>query len=295
MTFRLFTLFLTAISVALISLEVQSHSQLRRYVATIENSQWQLTENNRLQCQLEHPIPNYGTAIFSSAASKLNNLAFELDLKRLPANYEMAQVESVPPSWRPGEGSSKVADLQWRKQFNGDLDEKSAWVMLTELEKGYIPTFYYADWYNRTDRVAVGLAAVNFRPAYYEFLDCLDTLLPYSFKDISYVVLNFKNNSAELDKASQKKLAQIEEYLKHDTEIEAIDVKAYSSSWGGRYTNLKVSEKRAKQVKDFFVKFGIDESKIATEGFGEKRHIASNETILGRSENRRVVIEMQKP
>jgi sodium-type flagellar protein MotY len=285
---------LITLCVAFVSM-ANANTNLRRYVATLENSEWQLVDNSRLQCSLQHPIPNYGTAIFSSAANKLSNLSFELDLNRLPDNYSIAQVESVPPAWRPGEGSTQVTNMQWRKQFNGDIDEKSAWTLLTELEKGYFPTFYYADWHNQSDRVAVGLAATNFRPAYYDFLNCLNTLLPYGFDDISYVVLNFEKNSAELDKASKKKLAQIEEYLKHDNNIEKINVKAYSSSWGGRYTNLKVSEKRAKQVKDLFVRFGIEQDKIATEGFGEKRHIASNETILGRAENRRVVIEMQKP
>ena len=277
------------------SLPSFAKSSLRTYSATLENSVWQLADNNKLQCQLQHTIPNYGTAIFSSVANKLANLNFELDLRRLPEDYSLAQIESVPPQWRPGQGATHITDLQWRKQFNGDVDQDSAWVMLTELEKGYFPTLYYADWHNKSDRVAVALAATNFRGVYYDFLTCMDNLLPYSFDDISYTVLNFEKNSATLDKASKKKLAQIEEYLKHDTNIERIKVKAYSSSWGGRYTNLKVSQKRANEVKDLFVQFGIDKTKIDVEGFGEKRHIASNETILGRAENRRVVIQMEKP
>ena len=270
-------------------------SSLRTYSASLNNSNWMLANNNRLQCELQHTIPNYGTAKFSSAANKLTNLEFELDLRRLPADYSLAQIESVPPQWRPGQGSTHITSLQWRKQFNGDVDQDSAWVMLTELEKGYFPTLYYADWHNKSDRVAVALAATNFRPAYYDFLTCMDGLLPYSFDDISYTVLNFEKNSAVLDKASKKKLAQIEEYVKHDSNIERITVKAYSSTWGGRYTNLKVSEKRADEVKGLFVGFGIAQSKIDVEGFGEKRHIASNETILGRAENRRVVIQMERP
>ncbi len=272
-----------------------SHGNLRHYSASLDNSVWANNNNSRLQCELQHTIPNYGTAIFSSAASKRSNLQFELDLRRLPADYSLAQIESVPPQWRPGQQATGITEMQWRKQFNGDVDEQSAWVMLTELEKGYFPTLYYADWHNKSDRVAVALAATNFRPAYYDFLSCMDQLLTYSFEDISYTVLNFEKNSAVLDKASKKKLAQIKEYLSYDKNIELIKVKAYSSSWGGRYTNLKVSEKRASEVKDLFVNFGINADKIAVEGFGEKRHIASNETILGRAENRRVVIEMQKP
>lgn len=270
-------------------------STLRSYGGGLENSRWRVTENSRLMCELNHQIPNYGAAVFSSQSGKIDNLSFELDMKRLPSDYSLAQVVSVAPSWRPGIGAKPITTMQWRKQFNGDVDQQSAWTMLTELEKGFFPTLYYADWHNKNDRVSVALSATNFRDNYYQFLDCVDNLLTYGFEDISYIVLHFKNNSSELDKESKEKLARIEEYLKHDKNIESIALKAYSSSWGGRYTNLKMSQKRAMQVKDYFVDFGIEPSQISTEGFGEKRHIASNQTELGRAENRRVVIEMVKP
>lgn len=280
-------------SIALFSTSAQAG--MRTYGGTLENSKWQVSMQSRLQCQLSHNIPNYGDALFVSEASKLANMSFELDMKRLPADYSLAQVLSVPPAWRPGEGASKIAEMQWRRQFNGDLDEKSAWIMLTELEKGNFPTLYYADWHNKRDRVSVALSATNFKANYYQFLDCVDNLLPYSFDDIAYAQLHFEKNSSDLDKASKRKLAKIEEYLKHDKAIESISVKAFSSSWGGRYTNLKVSEKRADLLKQFFVGIGIEQEKIETEGFGEKRHIASNQNELGRAENRRVVIELTKP
>jgi outer membrane protein OmpA-like peptidoglycan-associated protein len=270
-------------------------ADLRRYSSGLENSKWQNTTESRLQCDLVHEIPNYGYAVFSSEASKIDNLAFELEMKRLPADYSLANIESVPPRWKPGKGSKQITNMQWRKQFNGDVDENSAWVMLTELEKGYFPTLYYTDWHNRSDRVSVALSATNFRDQYYQFLDCRSNLLKYSFDDISQLTLNFEFGGAELDKKSKHKLAQVREYLKHDKDIEGITVKAYSDSFGGRWHNLQVSKKRAEQIKQFFVSAGIDGGKVSVEGFGEKRHIASNQTELGRQENRRVVVQMTKP
>lgn len=270
-------------------------ADFRRYQGTLENSKWQNTTETRLQCDLVHEIPNYGHAVFSSEAGKIDNLAFELEMMRLPADYSLANIESVPPRWKPGKGSKPITDLQWRKQFNGDVDEKSAWVMLTELEKGYFPTLYYTDWHNRHDRVAVALASTNFRDPYYQFLKCRSNLLKYSFDDISQLTLNFEFGGTDLDKDSKKKLAKVEEYLKHDKEIESISVKAYSDSFGGRWHNLEVSRKRADQIKQFFVQAGIDGTKISVEGFGEKRHIASNQTELGREENRRVIVQMTRP
>lgn len=279
----------------LLLMTASAHADLRRYQSGLDNSKWQNTTETRLQCDLVHEIPNYGHAVFSSEAGKIDNLAFELEMMRLPADYSLANIESVPPRWKPGKGSKPITDIQWRKQFNGDVDEKSAWIMLTELEKGYFPTLYYTDWHNRHDRVAVALASTNFRDPYYNFLNCRSNLLKFSFDDISQLTLNFEFGGAELDKDSKMKLAQVEEYLKHDNQIESISVKAYSDSFGGRWHNYEVSKKRAEQIKMFFVEAGIDGTKISVEGFGERRHIASNQTELGRQENRRVIVQMTRP
>lgn len=269
-------------------------ANMRRYSGTIDNSIWNVTEENKLQCELTHQIPNYGHAVFSSEAGKVVNLAFELDMLRMPNHYGLAQIEAVPPAWKPGRGSREISQLQWRDQFNGEVEQKAAWQMLKELENGNFPTLYYRDWDNQTDRVAVALSATNFADSYYQFLACMDGLLPYTFDDISQFVVNFEFGGAELDKESQQKIALVEEYLKHDKQVASISVKAYSDSWGGRWHNLQVSKKRADEIKQLFVKYGIEENKITVEGFGERRHVASNDNELGRQENRRVVIEMKK-
>ena len=87
----------------------------------------------------------------------------------------------------------------------------------------------------------------------------------------------------------------IRQYLSLDPELELVLVDAYSDSYGGRWSNLKLSERRAAKIRDYFVENGIEVSRIEAKGYGEKRHIASNNTAIGRSENRRVVIRMDKP
>lgn len=42
----------------------------KRYVATPQQSQWEMVVNTPLECQLVHPIPSFGDAVFSSRASK---------------------------------------------------------------------------------------------------------------------------------------------------------------------------------------------------------------------------------
>lgn len=271
-----------------------AHAGIRQYSADLSNSQWQLANDTRLQCTLAHQIPHYGEARFSAKASRQLNMEFELDMMLLPDNYSLAQVRSESPNWQPGHGGRVLADMKLYKQFNPSLPKKVAWTMLSELEQGMMPTFYYNDWYSEQDEISVGLSTARFKSAYRNFVACVGNLLDYSFDDIAYTVLNYQSNSDQFTKASQRRINMIREYLSLDPNLELVLVDAYSDSYGGRWSNLKLSERRAAKIKEYFVNNGIEASRIEANGFGEKRHIASNDTTLGRGKNRRVVIQMHK-
>jgi len=272
-----------------------SEAGIRQYSANISNSKWLLSDDSRLQCTLSHQIPQYGEARFYAKANRKLNMEFELDMMLLPDNYSLAEVRSVSPNWQPGNGSRRLADMKLYKQFNPSLPKKVAWSMLSELEQGMSPTFYYNDWYSEQDKISVGLSTARFRKAYTAFVGCIGNLLNYSFDDIAYTVLNYQSNSDKFTKASQKRINMIREYLSLDAELELVLIDAYSDSYGGRDSNLQLSKRRATKIRDYFVNNGIDANRIEAKGYGEKRHVSSNATTLGRGKNRRVVIQMQKP
>ncbi len=284
------------ITLIILSLFVcQTNANIRQYRADIENSNWQLTDDSRLQCTLSHQIPRYGEAKFYSSANRKMNMEFELEMMRLPDSYSLAEVRSEAPNWRPGMAGRTIADMKLHKQFSPGLPKKIAWNMLNELDQGMSPTFYYNDWYSDNDKISVGLSTARFQKAYQAFVACVGNLLDFSFDDISYTVLNYQFGSDKLTKASQKRMNMIVEYLSLDPQLELVLIDGYSDSYGGRNTNLKMSERRANKVRDLIVSRGIDASRIEATGYGEKRHVASNETIIGRSKNRRVVIRMEQP
>jgi len=267
---------------------------MRQYTANQDNSNWNLVKTTRLQCQLNHEVPYYGEAVFKASASKNKDLTFNLDMVVRPENYAIAGLKAVPPSWRAGRPARDIADMKLLKKFDGELGNKTAWEMLTELEKGNQPTFYYQDWQNSADKIAVGMSNVNFKQAYWAFLQCRDELLPYNFEDISFTIMNYESNSSKLTKSSQQRLDKIAEYLKNDLSIESISIASYTDSYGGRWNNLDLSRTRAKAIKDYMVSLGVDEAKVVTEGFGEKRFVDTNDNILGRDKNRRLVIQIAK-
>ena len=289
-----YKLLFISLGISSVLYSLNTTAAMRQYTANQDNSNWNLVKTTRLQCQLNHEVPYYGEAIFSATASKNKDLLFNLDMVVRPDNYSIAGLKAVPPIWRAGLPARDIADMKLLRKFDGELGNKTAWEMLTELEKGYQPTFYYQDWQNSADKIAVGLSNINFKQAYWAFLQCRDELLPYSFEDISFTIMNYQPNTSKLTKSSKQRLDKIAEYLKYDTTIAAISIDSYTDSYGGRWNNLELSKKRAQAIKEYMVSLGIDETKVETQGFGEKRHVATNDNILGRDKNRRLVIQIEK-
>lgn len=269
--------------------------QLRQYSAAIEQSVWQLSKNSPLECQLQHEIPQFGQAVFRSVASKSLNMDFELDMLRLPDNYALAEVLSVPPAWRPGEPAKSVANMKLLKQFNGSLPKKTAWTLLTELEQGFSPTFYFSDWYSPYDKIVAAMNPVQFNAKFNEFNQCIAHLFNYSFDDIAFTVLSYESGGDQLTRESKRRLQQIADYLKYDQDIDFVEIQGYTDSYGGRWMNEQLSVKRAERVKSFFVEAGLSADKVQVDGFGERRHVASNDIAIERKKNRRVVLQLTKP
>ncbi|WP_252023625.1 OmpA family protein [Vibrio sp. SCSIO 43136] len=263
-----------------------------RYVAKPEQSNWTMAVNSPLECRLVHPIPNYGVAEFTSRASKKINLDFELKMRRPMGETRNVSLISMPPAWRPGENAERISTLKFFKQFDGYIGGQLAWGILSELEKGRYPTFSYADWQSRDERVEVALSSVLFQQPYNAFSLCISQLLPYSFEDISFTILHYDRNSDQLNKASQQRLAKIAEYVKHNKDIDLVLVAAYSDSTGGKQSNQNLSERRALVLRDYFESLGLPADRIEIQGYGERRPIADNTSPIGKDKNRRVVISL---
>ncbi|MDE1513468.1 MULTISPECIES: flagellar protein MotY [Vibrio] len=262
-----------------------------RYAATPQQSSWQMVADTPLECRLVHPIPNYGNAEFSSRASKQINLDFELKMRRPMGETRNVSLVSLPPIWRPGEAADRITNLQFFKQFDGYIGGQTAWSLLSELEKGRYPTFSYQDWQSRDQRIEVALSAVLFQPSYNQFSDCIAKLLPYSFEDISFTILHYdQGNSVELNKASQKRLAQIAEYIRYNQDIDLVLVSTYTDSSESNSHSQNLSEQRAQVLREYFQSIGLPEDRIQVQGYGRRRPIADNASPIGKDKNRRVVI-----
>ncbi len=69
-------------------------------------------------------------------------------------------------------------------------------------------------------------------------------------------------------------------------------IEGHTDSSGRAASNKKLSEKRAKSVMNYFIKRGVDASRLNAKGFGEGYPIDSNKTRAGKANNRRVEVKV---
>ena len=71
-----------------------------------------------------------------------------------------------------------------------------------------------------------------------------------------------------------------------------LEIQGHTDDRGTPAFNVELSGQRAKAVVDFWVKAGIDTSRLQSKGFGTTQAIADNEDETGRQLNRRVEIKV---
>ena len=74
--------------------------------------------------------------------------------------------------------------------------------------------------------------------------------------------------------------------------LEVIIAVGHTDATGAAAYNQGLSERRAEAVKAYLVSKGISADRVYTEGKGETQPVADNRTREGRTQNRRVEIEV---
>ena len=102
--------------------------------------------------------------------------------------------------------------------------------------------------------------------------------------------VSFGEGNANLTPYARTKLYDIANDILSLDPSTKIKIVGHTDSIGDEEYNLNLSLMRAAAVKQFFIDFGIDSDRITVEGAGESSPVASNDTVEGRSLNRRVEI-----
>lgn len=108
------------------------------------------------------------------------------------------------------------------------------------------------------------------------------------------LVINLRNVLFDFGKVTikpgaEENLAKLSRFLIEYPERK-IMIEGFTDNVGPEDANLKLSEQRAKAVKEALVARGVEPDRILTRGYGEADAIADNSTEAGRQQNRRVEI-----
>jgi outer membrane protein OmpA-like peptidoglycan-associated protein len=101
----------------------------------------------------------------------------------------------------------------------------------------------------------------------------------------------FDTGKAELKPQAKKNLSEMATIMKKYPE-NVLTIKGYTDSTGSLTTNESLSRLRAEAVRSQLVANGIPANTATTIGMGPNEPIAENTTASGRSQNRRVEIEV---
>lgn len=103
--------------------------------------------------------------------------------------------------------------------------------------------------------------------------------------------ITFQTNSSDINANFYNVLNSVVLVLKEYNKT-LIDVMGHTDSTGSDAINQPLSERRAASVGQYLISQGIDARRVATQGFGKSRPVASNDTPEGRTQNRRVELQL---
>jgi outer membrane protein OmpA-like peptidoglycan-associated protein len=100
--------------------------------------------------------------------------------------------------------------------------------------------------------------------------------------------VEFENNSAKIRPESDRILNAVLAVMTEHAEFTKLSVEGHTDNRGGANHNLDLSRRRAASVMKWLTDHGIDKGRLNSKGFGMTKPIDSNDTDLGRQNNRRV-------
>ena len=263
------------------------------YMAGLNHAEWRL-KLSPFECRMWQPIPHFGDAVFSNRAGEEQR--FYLQPVREGMKAGTATLVSRAPVWDETRPSEKMGTVKVRAGNNKPilLGKKRAYQLLNQLYDGMSPVFSRDAWYQDNEKVELALSSVNFRKAYGQYRECLASLLPVNFEQISHSKVHFQTAKFDLTPASRRVLENVVKYAKADSAITGFFIDGHTDNVGRRLANLELSQKRAEAVTKYLVANGIDPSLITTRYHGERYPVVPNNSAKNRAVNRRVTIRLDR-
>lgn len=223
-------------------------------------SYWQ-GDTSRVMCSIQQQIPNYGYVEFRQGVGQ--PLQFAMYVNHPPAGIGKARVRIQPPYWRHYENEKDLGTIELEAGKRA-VSMQADWSnrLLLSLRDGMQPVIHYWDAADATADIEIMLSALNFQDSLNSFHKCLGQVLTYDVKDTERTILHFSEDSSKLRPQATDQLDEVLQILKLDPGVKQVDVELYSTGEGLANYNFRLSTRRARAVRDYLMKHGIDEKRI---------------------------------
>ena len=105
--------------------------------------------------------------------------------------------------------------------------------------------------------------------------------------------VEFQSGSSRLTQTSRMQLGNLAAILRAYPDA-TITVAGHTDNVGSEAANLALSRARAESVAKALTNADVAADRIRAEGYGSQKPVADNSTAAGRSQNRRVTIEVAR-
>ncbi|MCP4199465.1 MAG: OmpA family protein [Proteobacteria bacterium] len=100
--------------------------------------------------------------------------------------------------------------------------------------------------------------------------------------------IHFAINSDEIKSNSFGLMDEIADMFLNHPELKLVEIQGHTDNKGRSKYNIRLSERRAKSVRQYLVDSGVPASRLRAKGYGPLKPVAPNFTSQGRARNRRV-------
>ena len=100
----------------------------------------------------------------------------------------------------------------------------------------------------------------------------------------------FDLDKASLKPGAEKVLVEMVKLMKNNPGLK-IEIQGHTDATGSDEHNLNLSKSRAETVKNYLLLYGIEAPRMVSEGYGEKKPVAPNDTEENKALNRRVELK----
>lgn len=263
--------------------------QAQVYSASFSDSQWS-AQSGPFACSLNHKIPGFGSARFTRKANAAEFLELRHTSQAFPGG--IVRIETMPPMWRSDVSSLTLGQAQ---STGGEplIVTANIAAIRGALEQGTSVVFSSTQISSVGTSLRVALEARNFGPAFGQYRQCIDELIPYTFDQLSRTVINYTSNADDLNPAAKSQLDKIVRYTKADKRVLGILIDSHSDKLATPEAAEVATQRQAELVARYLIDKGIDPDTIATRWHGDKFPIANNMNKAGQAKNRRVTVRLE--